>query len=157
MVLVPAFLSPAAISVTCLSKAIPEAMPDGKFRPDRSSNDLERQRCWTLATHVSILHFDINRVDRQESRREQLLALFSLRRGVESGSSHKPASTAVATMMPTATTPESSRAQTLRQLRELMAALDRRVPQLERVGEVAIARAAAVLKSEALKRIEELT
>ena len=106
---------------------------------------------------MSILHFDINRVDRQESRREQLLALFSLRRGVESGSSHKRVSTAMATMMPGTTTAESSRAQTLRELRELIAALDRRVPQVERVGEVAIARAAAVLKSEALKRIEELT
>ena len=44
----------------------------------------------------------------------------------------------------------------VRELRELIAALDRRVPQVERIGEVAIARAAAVLKSEALKRIEEL-
>jgi len=106
---------------------------------------------------VSVLHFDVHRVDRQESRREQLLALFSLRRGVESGSSHKPASTAVATMTRRTTTAESSCAQTVRELRELIAALDRRVPQVERVGEVAIARAAAVLKSEALKRIEELT
>lgn len=59
-------------------------------------------------------------------------------------------------MMPRTTTAESSRAQTVRELRELIAALNRRVPQVERVGEVAIARAAAVLKSEALKRIEEL-
>ena len=51
---------------------------------------------------------------------------------------------------------ESSRAQTLRELRELVAALDRRVPQVERVGEIPIARAAVALKSEALKRIEEL-
>jgi hypothetical protein len=59
-------------------------------------------------------------------------------------------------MMARTTTAESSRAQTVRELRELIAALDRRVPQVERVGEVAISRAAAVLKSEALKRIEEL-
>jgi len=131
-------------------------VPDGKSKPDRSSNDLdlEREGCWILAAQVSLLHFDINRVDRQESRREQLLALFSVRRGVESGSSHKRDGTAVATMMPRTTTAES--AQTVRELRELIAALDRRVPQVERVGEVAIARAAAVLKSEALKRIEEL-
>jgi hypothetical protein len=83
------------------------------------------------------------------------LALFALRRGVESGSSHKRASTAVATMMQD-TIAESSRARTVRELHELVAALERRVPQVERVGEVAIARAAAVLKSEALKRIEEL-
>jgi hypothetical protein len=50
----------------------------------------------------------------------------------------------------------SSRAQSIRELRELIAALDRRLPQVERVGEVSIARAAAVLKAEALKRIAEL-
>ena len=59
-------------------------------------------------------------------------------------------------MMPNTTIAESSRAQTVRELHELIAALDRRVPHVERVGEISIARAAAVLKSEALKRIEEL-
>jgi len=51
---------------------------------------------------------------------------------------------------------ESRRAETIRELHELIAALDRRVPQVERVGEIAIARVAAALKLEALKRIEEL-
>ena len=41
-------------------------------------------------------------------------------------------------------------------LRELVAALDRRVPRLEREGELAIARDAARLKSEALRRIADL-
>jgi hypothetical protein len=41
-------------------------------------------------------------------------------------------------------------------LLELIAALDRRVPQLHRAGEVAIARDAAALKARALKRLEEL-
>ncbi len=41
-------------------------------------------------------------------------------------------------------------------LRELVAAIDRRVPRLEREGERAIARDAAALKVEALKRIDEL-
>jgi len=50
----------------------------------------------------------------------------------------------------------SSPAQTVRELLELIAALDRRVPQVERVGEISIARAASALKLEALKRIEEL-
>lgn len=59
--------------------------------------------------------------------------------------------------MPTIIGAEGSRERTLRDLRELLAALDRRVPRAERVGEIAIARAAAVLKAEALKRIEELT
>ena len=41
-------------------------------------------------------------------------------------------------------------------LRELVAALDRRVPRLEREGERAIARDAERLKSEALRRIADL-
>ena len=41
-------------------------------------------------------------------------------------------------------------------LRELVAALDRRVPRLEREGEKAIARDAARLKDEALRRIADL-
>ena len=49
-----------------------------------------------------------------------------------------------------------SRGQTVRELTELVAALDRRVPQVERVGELAIARAAAALRTEALRRIDEL-
>jgi hypothetical protein len=44
----------------------------------------------------------------------------------------------------------------IRELRELIVALDRRVPQVERVGEIEIARAAAALRIEALRRIEEL-
>ena len=41
-------------------------------------------------------------------------------------------------------------------LRELVEAIDRRVPRLEREGERVIARDAAALKVEAMKRIEEL-
>lgn len=41
-------------------------------------------------------------------------------------------------------------------LRELVAALDRRVPLLERVGERSIARDAAALREQALQRIAEL-
>ena len=44
----------------------------------------------------------------------------------------------------------------LRELRELIAALDRRLPQVERAGEIAIARDAAALRSRAVMRIEEL-
>jgi hypothetical protein len=46
--------------------------------------------------------------------------------------------------------------QTIRELREFVAALDRRVPQVERSGEAKIARDAAVLRTRALRRIEEL-
>jgi hypothetical protein len=47
-------------------------------------------------------------------------------------------------------------ARIVRELHELVAALDRRVPQVQRVGEVAIASAAAALRIEAVKRIEAL-
>jgi len=50
--------------------------------------------------------------------------------------------------------PSTTRA--IRELLELIAALDRRVPQVERVGEAAIAHDAAALKTRALRRIEEL-
>ena len=44
----------------------------------------------------------------------------------------------------------------VRDLLELIAALDRRVPQVQRAGEASIARDAAALRARALKRIEEL-
>jgi len=47
-------------------------------------------------------------------------------------------------------------ARLVRELRELVAALDRRVPRLERAAEPSIARDAAALKANALKRIAEL-
>ena len=49
-----------------------------------------------------------------------------------------------------------TRGELIQELRELIAALDRRVPHVERAGEVSIARDAAALKARALKRIEEL-
>jgi hypothetical protein len=54
------------------------------------------------------------------------------------------------------TTADRSRMLVVCELYELIAALDRRVPQVERVGEIAIARAAAALRGEALKRIATL-
>jgi hypothetical protein len=50
----------------------------------------------------------------------------------------------------------ASHAQTIRELREFVAALDRRVPHVERVGEAKIARDAAALRAKAMRRIEEL-
>ena len=49
-----------------------------------------------------------------------------------------------------------TRSSAVRELLELIAALDRRVPQVQRAGESSIARDAAALKVRALKRIEEL-
>jgi hypothetical protein len=44
----------------------------------------------------------------------------------------------------------------VRELRELIAALDRRVPHVERAGEISIAKDAAALKAKALQRLAEL-
>jgi hypothetical protein len=44
----------------------------------------------------------------------------------------------------------------IRHLRELIDALERRVPMIERLGEVQIARDAELLKEKALKRIADL-
>jgi len=51
---------------------------------------------------------------------------------------------------------ETTRERTLRELHELIAALDRRVPRIERIGELAIARASVELRAATMKRIEEL-
>jgi hypothetical protein len=48
------------------------------------------------------------------------------------------------------------RATVRRHLREFIAALDRRVAHVERVGEVAIAHAAAALRKKAVQRLAEL-
>lgn len=50
----------------------------------------------------------------------------------------------------------TQRQRAIRDLSELIAALDRRVPRVERVGEASIARTAAKLKDEAIKRIADL-
>lgn len=48
------------------------------------------------------------------------------------------------------------RCATIRHLKELVAALDRRMPQVMRAGESAIARDAAALRVSALQRVDEL-
>jgi len=54
------------------------------------------------------------------------------------------------------TAPVRSTSSTITVLRELIAALDRRLPRAERASEARIARDAAALKDEALERIAEL-
>ena len=54
------------------------------------------------------------------------------------------------------TAPNDKTKQQIRHLRELIAALDKRQPQIERVGEADIARDAAALKKKALQRLAEL-
>lgn len=50
----------------------------------------------------------------------------------------------------------SAHVQTIRHLRELIAALDWRLPQVERTGEARIASEAAALRADAVMRITEL-
>jgi hypothetical protein len=50
----------------------------------------------------------------------------------------------------------AERTRALRRLRELITALDLRVPRIERAGEIAIARDAAALRKQALARIAQL-
>jgi hypothetical protein len=50
----------------------------------------------------------------------------------------------------------SGRTRTIAALRELIGALDRRTPRMERMGEIRIARDAALLRGDAVARIEEL-
>lgn len=59
-------------------------------------------------------------------------------------------------MSGTGTGTEVGRKRLIEELRELIAALDSRVPQLERKGETRIAGEAAALKERALKRIAQL-
>ena len=56
----------------------------------------------------------------------------------------------------TVRTPTSSLSATRAQLSELIAAIDRRLPQVQRAGEAGIANAAVRLRIEAEKRISEL-
>jgi hypothetical protein len=51
---------------------------------------------------------------------------------------------------------QSDRTRKLRHLHELIAALDRRVPHVERIGEIEIAREGHALREKALQRIAEL-
>jgi hypothetical protein len=86
--------------------------------------------------------------DREDSRLQQLLALQKLRRDLErrAPSGAAPRSPEVAVMS----------SQLVRELQELIAALDRRVPRVEQAGEASIARDAAALRAKAVKRLAEL-
>ena len=124
----------------------------GSFRIFSST---ERDNDGAFAAGVSILRIDHDCVEVQEPGRGQLLAVFAVRRNLES----RPAGrfcAAVAMMIEAIAEREIDRAQIVRELHELIAALDRRVPQVHRVGEAAIARMAAELRDQALHRIDAL-
>jgi hypothetical protein len=91
---------------------------------------------------------------REASDVAELLALHGLWRSVESEPAH-----ALGTEMVAAVTVGNGVVEmrtTIVQLIELIAAIDRRLPQVERSGEAAIANAALRLRIEATKRIVEL-
>jgi hypothetical protein len=87
--------------------------------------------------------------ERQEPRRQQLLALRTLRRDLERSAARRgPArSTPMAVISP----------DLVRDLEELIEALDRRAPQGDRAEEDSIARDAAQLRRRAVKRLEQIS
>jgi hypothetical protein len=139
-----AFLSPAAISA---------------FSPHQSrswsAHERSRLRLNRLdvvrvcrANNVPGLSLLLDRDDGEDPGRCQLLAVQDVRRGVERvAPADQPVRGAAVAM---------SRGDVVRELMELIAALDRRLPQVQRAGEASIAHEAAALKARALKRIEEL-
>jgi hypothetical protein len=76
------------------------------------------------------------------------LALRQLRRGLERVATERAFATGAAV--------EISARELTRELEELIAALDRRVPRVERAGEAEIAREAAALRARARARLDEL-
>ena len=97
---------------------------------------------------MSQLRFDRDGHRRDEAVGRQLLAMHGVRRPLECVA-HRDDSDWLVSMAVTASA-------LLRALRELIAALDRRVPQAHRASEVSISRDSAALKARATKRIEEL-
>jgi hypothetical protein len=83
--------------------------------------------------------------DGKDSGRQQLLALRQLRRDLERRAAQRR---------------HARRPMALkeleRELRELIAALDRRVPRVEQAGEKTIAGDAALLREKAVRRLEEI-
>ena len=118
---------------------------------DRSQDHAES------AAGMSKMPIDRNELGRQTADARELLALLEMRRRVQPGIAERCVASRLAlkpVTMPAAAV--TSRAETVLQLNDLIRALDRRLPQVERSGELAIAEAALRLRLEACKRIEEL-
>jgi len=106
---------------------------------------------------VSGLHVPVDRLDGEEPGREQLLALSSLRRDVVSRSAEDSVSAPVVAMSDRSfIRSETARASEVRKLRELIVALDRREPLVQRAGEVPIARTGEELRDAAVRRLDGL-
>lgn len=83
--------------------------------------------------------------------RKQLLALLEMRRCVEPVAAHRPRRA-----VPMSLHPAVAPADLATQLTELIEAIDRRLPQVQRAGEATIANAAVRLRLEAVKRLSEI-
>jgi hypothetical protein len=97
---------------------------------------------------MSELRFDRDGHRRDEAFGRQLLAMHGVRRPLECVTNRDHSEWRVSMAV--------TSSGLLRALRELIAALDRRVPQPDRASELSIARDSAALKAGATKRIEEL-
>lgn len=137
-----------------LSRACPWGA-SAKSRSHTQSNE-PRERRRPAAAVLPGLRRANHRDDRQGSEQHELLALSGLRRDLDPCSTPDSDVRTVAPVTDPTASVAINRTRIVRELHELIAALDRRVPQVHRMGEVAIARAAAALRAEARKRIEEL-
>jgi hypothetical protein len=97
---------------------------------------------------MPFLPLGVDRHHREASRRQQLLAVHGVRGDLE----RRPPACRAARIEPMA----MSRAELMRQLEELIEAIDRRLPHVERAGEAAIAGEAALLRRLAMQRLTEL-
>ena len=95
-------------------------------------------------------------VGSQTAHAAKLLALPGMRRGLESKPARVAAPRLVAAMIPRVPVRARDLKATLVELSELIAAIDRRLPQVQRSGESVIANAAMRLRIEASKRISEI-
>ena len=145
----PAFLSPAAILAFSPHQSTPLGGRHELVRCRRSFHRAAYVWCrWACSVRMSCMPFVVHHDDRQESRCEHVLALRILRRGVEC---HPPSSQTLGSDLVAVSDAELTRA-----LRELLAALDRRVPRVDDAGEASIARDAGALREKAMKRLAEL-
>jgi hypothetical protein len=101
---------------------------------------------------VSFLLVGARGDDEQDAVDVNVLALRGVRRNLESGKGECIDDASPAPMV----APGPASSAQIEDLRDLITALDRRVPRLEREGEADIARDAAALREEALARIAAL-
>jgi hypothetical protein len=105
--------------------------------------------CWGDGSNgVSRMPVTLDHDQVTESRREHVLALRKLRRDLERLSTRYQADWSPLVAV--------SECEVARELEELIAAIDRRLPRLDWAGEAAIARDAAALRAKAVERLAEL-